>query len=292
MSHRDTKIGILGDGAWGTTLALLLAEKGYESVLWGAFPAYTEEIRRKRENVKFLPGFDIPPQVRPSSDLAETAAWADWLVLVVPSQFVRGVLKKLDRSVIRKKPIVSFTKGIETGSLHTMSRVIHEELGPRVKLCVVSGPTIAREVALKAPAAVSLASHDKALAREAHGIFQTDTFSLYETRDVLGVELGGSVKNVIAICAGIVEGLGFGTNTQAALFARGVAEMARLGKAMGANRETFMGLSGLGDLATTCLSPLSRNRSLGEALGKGRSLKSLLASTEMVVEGVETAKAV
>src|SRR3989338_5753412 len=252
MSHRDTKIGILGDGAWGTTLALLLAEKGYESVLWGAFPAYTEEIRRKRENVKFLPGFDIPPQVRPSSDLAETAAWADWLALVVPSQFVRGVLKKLDRSVIRKKPIVSFTKGIETKSLRTMSQVIHEVLG-RVPLCVISGPTIAREVALKAPAAVSLASHDKALARAAHGIFQTDYFSLYETRDVLGVELGGSVKNVIAICAGIVEGLGFGTNTQAALFARGVAEMARLGKAMGANRETFMGLSGLGDLATTCL---------------------------------------
>src|SRR3989338_8258694 len=171
MSHRDTKIGILGDGAWGTTVALLLSEKGYSSMLWGAFPAYTEETRHKKENVKFLPGFDIPPQVRPSSDLAGTVAWADWLALVVPSQFVRGVLKKLDKAEARKKPIVSFTKGIETGSLHTMSRVIHEVLG-RVPLCVVSGPTIAREVALKAPAAVSLASHDKALAREAHGVFQ------------------------------------------------------------------------------------------------------------------------
>ena len=181
-------------------------------------------------------------------------------------------------------------KGVETRSLKVMSQVVREVLGS-VKLAVLSGPNIAREVALKMPAAASVASNDARTAKRVREIFSTEYFTLFESSDMLGVELGGSLKNVIALCAGMVEGMGLGSNTRALLLARGIAEMARLGEAMGAKRETFMGLSGLGDLATTCLSPHSRNRSLGCEIGKGKKLKDILKETEMVVEGVETAKA-
>jgi glycerol-3-phosphate dehydrogenase (NAD(P)+) len=290
MFQKDTKIGVLGDGGWGTALALLLAGKGYKVELWGAFPKYVEEVRRKRENVKFLPGFKIPENVSPSSDIHATCLRSDLIVLAAPSQFMRSVLQKVKKDKIHHKAFVAVAKGIETKSLKVMSQVVHEELG-RVSLCVISGPTIAREVALKMPAAASVASTNRELAARVRKIFMTDSFSLFESDDVLGVELGGALKNVIAISAGIVEGLGFGSNTRAALFARGVAEMARLGHALGARRETFMGLSGLGDLATTCLSPHSRNRWLGEEIGKGKKLKTILKGTEMVVEGVDTAAA-
>lgn len=291
MLYKDTKISILGDGGWGTTLALLLAEKGYTVRLWGVFPAYVEEIRKKRENLKFLPGFRIPEQVHLTSDIHEACDRADMAVLAVPSQFMRGVLKKVRKTKFRHLSFVSVAKGIETKTLKTMSQVASDELGP-IKLGVISGPCIAREVALKMPSAASLASGNRELSQKIRKIFETDTFTLFENDDILGVELGGSVKNVIAICSGIVEGLGLGSNTRAVLFARGVAEMARLGQAMGARRETFMGLSGLGDLATTCLSPQSRNRWLGEEIGKGLGLKTVLKGTEMVVEGVATAEAV
>jgi len=281
---------VLGDGGWGTTLSLLLASKGFSVILWGAFPEYVEEVRKNRENVKFLKGFKLPRKLGLTSDLNE-ASQADVLVLATPSQHMRKVLKRLDKKTVLGKTFIIVAKGIETVSLKTMSQVARELLGP-VKLAVVSGPNIAREVALGMPAAASAASKDASVARRARELFSTDAFSLYESSDMLGVELGGSVKNVIAICAGIVEGLGLGSNTRAVLFARGLAEMARLGVAMGARRETFMGLSGLGDLATTCLSPHSRNRTLGEAIGQGKSLKELLGRSEMVVEGVETAKAV
>ncbi len=287
MAHKDIKIGVLGDGGWGTTLCLLLAGQGYPVELWGAFPKYVETVRKKRENVKFLPGFKIPKNVTLSSDIHETSKRCDILVLAVPSQFMRSVVRKIKNDKIHHKPLVAVAKGIETKSLKVMSQVIHDELG-KVSLCVLSGPTIAREVALKKPAAASLASTNLQLRARIRKIFMTDYFSLFESDDVLGVELGGSLKNVIAISAGIVEGLGYGSNTQAALLARGVAEMARLGHAMGARRETFMGLSGLGDLATTCLSHHSRNRWLGEEIGKGKSLKNILKGTEMVVEGVDT----
>ncbi len=289
MLHKDTKIGILGDGGWGTTLSLLLAGEGYSVDLWGAFPKYVELVRRKRENIKFLPGFKIPERVRLSTDIHETCSHADILVLAVPSQFVRSVLKKVKKEKVRSKPFLTVTKGIETKSLKTASQVITEELG-KVSLCALSGPTIARDIALRMPAAAVLASSDRKLAEKIRKIFTTDYFTLFETDDVMGVELGGALKNVIAISAGIVEGLGLGSNTQAALFARGVAEMARLGQAMGARRETFMGLSGLGDLATTCLSRHSRNRWLGEEIGMGAGLKRILRETEMVVEGVETCR--
>lgn len=289
MSQKDTKISVLGDGGWGTTLALLLAGQGFQVKLWGAFPEHIEEMRKKRENKKFLPGFKIPKNVFLCADIHEAALEADLIVLAVPSQFMRQVVQNIKKDKIHHKVFVTVAKGIETGSLKVMSQVIHEELG-KVSLCVLSGPTIAREVALKIPSGASIASTNKELASRVRKIFMTDTFSLFESDDVLGVELGGSLKNVIAISAGIVEGLGFGSNTRAALFARGVAEMARLGTAMGARRETFMGLSGLGDLATTCLSPHSRNRWLGEEIGKGKKLRSVLKRTEMVVEGVDTSR--
>ena len=289
MSQKDTKISVLGDGGWGTTLALLLAGQGFQGKLLGAFPKYIEEMRKKRENRKFLPGFKIPKNVFLCADIHEAALEADLIVLAVPSQFMRRVVQNIKKDKIHHKVFVTVAKGIETGSLKVMSQVIHEELG-KVSLCVLSGPTIAREVALKIPTGASIASSNKKLASRVRKIFMTDSFSLFESEDVLGVELGGSLKNVIAISAGIVEGLGFGSNTRAALFARGVAEMARLGHAMGARRETFMGLSGLGDLATTCLSSHSRNRWLGEEIGKGKKLRSILKKTEMVVEGVDTSR--
>jgi glycerol-3-phosphate dehydrogenase (NAD(P)+) len=290
MVHKDTKISVLGDGGWGTTLALLLAGKGFRVVLWGAFPDYVEEIRKKRENYKFLPGFKIPENVNPVSDIHAACAASDWIVLAAPSQFMRRVVRGIKKDKLRHKSFVTVAKGIETHTLKTMSQVIYEEMG-KVSLAVISGPTIARDVALKMPAAASVASSNEALASRVREIFATDYFSLFESGDVLGVELGGAIKNVIAICAGIVQGLGYGSNTRAVLFARGVAEMSRLGEAMGARRQTFTGLSGLGDLATTCLSPHSRNLWLGEEIGKGLVLSKILKETEMVIEGVETAKA-
>lgn len=287
MKHRDARIAVIGDGGWGTTLALLLAGKGYDVCLWGAFPKYVEEMDRKRENVKFLPGLHIPENVTLTSDLKEALGASTLVVLAVPSQYMRGVLDKIKTVAPKGTAYVSVAKGVEKKSLKVMSQLVAERLG-RVPLAVLSGPCIAREIALKMPAAASVASTDPALAAKVREILITDYFNLFVSEDVLGVELGGSLKNVIAIAAGIVEGLGYGSNTRAALFARGVAEIARLGQRMGARRETFMGLSGLGDLATTCLSPHSRNRWLGERVGKGRTLKQALSETEMVVEGVDT----
>ena len=285
----DTKIGIIGDGGWGTTLALLLAAKGARVSLWGAFPNYVEEVKRKRENTKFLPGFKIPENINLSANLKAVCLAHDVIVLAVPSQHMRSVVSKIKQEKVHHKIFVTVSKGVEIHSLKVMSQVIHDELG-KVSLAVLSGPTIAREIALKNPAAASVASTSLEVASRVRKIFSTNYFTLFESSDVLGVELGGSLKNVIAISAGIVQGLGFGSNTTAALFARGVAEMARLGHAMGARRQTFMGLSGLGDLATTCLSPHSRNRSLGEEIGKGKRLSEILKNTEMVVEGVETSR--
>ena len=290
MLHKDTKISILGDGGWGTTLSILLATKGYQIKLWGAFPSYVKEVQKLRENRKFLPGFKIPENVELVSELAEACDGSEWIVLAIPSQFMRSVLRGVKKENLHHKFFVTVTKGIETQSLKVMSQVILEELG-KVDLAVISGPTIARDVALEMPAAASVASTSAALTSKVREIFTTEYFSLFESDDMLGVELGGALKNVIAICAGIVEGMGYGSNTRAVLFARGVAEMARLGEAMGAKRQTFTGLSGLGDLATTCLSPHSRNRWLGEEIGKGKPLSRILRETEMVVEGVETAKA-
>jgi glycerol-3-phosphate dehydrogenase (NAD(P)+) len=288
MSQKDTQISVLGDGGWGTTLSLMLARKGLRVRLWGYFPEYIDEMRRRRENVKFLPGFRIPHNVELTSSLKEAAA-APVIVIAVPAQHVRAVLERLKKEKVAGKLFVIVSKGIETRSLKTLSQVVRETLGA-VKVAVLSGPNIAREVAEGVPSAAVVASKDPKSAAKVRGLFSTDSFKVFESSDVLGVELGGSLKNVIAIGAGMAEGMGFGTNTRAVFFARGLAEMAAVGIKMGAKRETFMGLSGLGDLATTALNAKSRNHWFGCEIGKGRTPAQVLKKTEMVVEGVETAR--
>lgn len=283
-------IAVIGDGGWGTTLAVLLSKKGFDVSLWGAFPDYVKIVAQSRENVKFLPGTMIPPDVKITSSLKDALAGREMVVLAVPSQFMRDVLKKLKTEGLSGKRFVSVTKGIETSTLKRMSEVISECLGKQ-KLAVLSGPTIALEVANLSPTTAVVASDDPELAKDAQDAFMTDRFRIYTSDDLLGVELGGSLKNIIAIASGALDGLGFGTNAKAALLTRGLVEMARLGSAMGAKRETFYGLSGLGDLATTCVSQYSRNRWFGEEIGRGKKLKDILKETDMVVEGVATTKA-
>lgn len=289
LNSKDASIAILGDGGWGTTLAIHLAKKGFRSTVWGAFPKYLAEIEATRENRKFLPGFHIPEAVSFNPKLASCVAEAELAILAIPSQYLRRVIRRIPRKGVRKKVWLSVSKGIENRTLKLMSQVIEDELG-RVHLAVLSGPTIAREVALDLPAAVVVASHSDILRSEIRKLMTSDHFMAYESDDPKGVELGGAVKNVIAIAAGIVDGLGYGSNTKSILMARGIAEMARVGTKLGAKRATFMGLSGLGDLATTCFSIHSRNHACGVEIGKGESLTSIQKNTEMVIEGIDTTR--
>lgn len=284
-------VSIIGDGGWGTTLAIILSKKGYDAALWGAFPDYVKILKTKRVNDKFLPGIRIPENINITSSLDEAVGSGELVILAVPSQYLRKIVSKITVGEKTKKIFVSVTKGIEVGTLKRMSEVIHEVMGD-VRLAVLSGPTIAHEVAQGIPTTIVASSQDACIAKDVQASFMTDRLRVYTTGDVTGVELGGSLKNVIAIAAGISDALGFGTNAKAALLTRGLAEMVRLGMALGAKKETFYGLSGLGDLATTCISPYSRNRHFGEAIGKGKTLKDALKESEMVVEGVCTADSV
>jgi len=285
----NLNIAVIGDGGWGTTLAVHLAKRGFATRLWGTFPEYVSVVRSTRENVKFLPGVKIPDAVRVTSSMDEALEATHLAVLAVPSQYMRGVVTRLKAFDLKGVLIVSVTKGIEIGTLERMSELIREIIKPR-ELAVLSGPTIALEVANGVPTTAVAASEDSMVARRVQDIFMTPRLRVYTNTDVVGVELGGSLKNIVAIAAGISDGLGFGTNAKAALLTRGVAEMARLGVAMGAKRETFYGLSGLGDLATTCVSPYSRNRWFGEEVGRGKKVGQVLRETEMVIEGVATAQ--
>lgn len=283
-------IAVIGDGGWGTTLAVLLAKKGFNVSLWGAFPEYVKIVKNTRENIKFLPNIKLPDEIIITDSLKEALSGRDLVVLAVPSQFMRDVLKKMNNEDLKDKRFVSVTKGIENGTLKRMSEVITECLG-RQKLAVLSGPTIALEVANLSPTTAVIASRDEELARDAQEAFFTDRFRVYTSDDMMGLEIGASLKNIIAIAAGALDGLGFGTNAKAALLTRGLVEIVRLGVAMGAKRETFYGLSGLGDLTTTCVSQYSRNRWFGEEIGRGKKLSDILKETDMVVEGVATTKA-
>ena len=280
-------ISVIGDGGWGTTLAILLSGKGHNVTLWGAFPEYVETIKAKRVNAKFLPGIKIPHEVDVTPSLNEAIEGKDVIVLAIPSQYMRSVVTRLTPYKLSGKVFVSVTKGIENKTLKRMSEIARELLGS-IEICVLSGPTIAHEVAKGNPTTLVASSDNLTLAKEIQDIFITDRFRVYTNSDVVGVELGGSLKNVIAIAAGISDSLGFGTNAKSALLTRGLIEMARLGVAMGAKKETFYGLSGLGDLTTTCISKYSRNHHFGEEIGKGKSLRDILKETEMVVEGVAT----
>ena len=284
-------IGIIGDGGWGTTLAKLLIEKKYPVTVWGPFPDYVKRLERTRENRKFLPGIKIPAAVKFSSDLKKVISENDYLVLAIPSQYLVKILKDIRKCPYRGKTFVSVIKGIDTRTFLTMSQLVEKELGP-VPIAVLSGPTIAIEVARQIPTTAVIASGDKLLMEELQHIFSCSYFRVYTNSDVMGVEICGSVKNIIALACGVCDGLGFGTNTKAALLTRGLVEMTRLGRALKADPATFIGLTGLGDLATTCFSPNSRNRFVGSELGKGKSIRSILRSMDAVAEGVVTAKAV
>lgn len=283
------KISVLGDGGWGTTLAILLSQQRDLKVsLWSPFDDYAQVLDRRRINANFLKGIKIPRVVRITSALNEALA-ADLVVIAVPSVYLAGVLKTGKKYYNRKIPVLSVVKGIDNHSLSRMSEVIVREWGPK-NIAVLSGPTIAMELALRKPTTAVVSSENHELMIALQHQFVRPYFRIYTNADLPGVELGGSLKNIIAIACGISDGLGFGTNSKAAIVTRGLAEMARLGSAMGAKRETFFGVSGLGDLVTTCFNSLSRNHFVGERIGRGESLKKIVASMKMVAEGVPTAK--
>jgi glycerol-3-phosphate dehydrogenase (NAD(P)+) len=291
MKIKKNHIAIIGDGGWGTTLAVHLSQKGFPVKLWGAFPEYVKRVAKTRNNVKFLPGIKIPKKIDITSNLNDVINTSDIIVLATPSQYIRATLSEIKKCDYAHKAFVSVVKGIDSTKLIRMSSLIHAMLG-NVPLAVLSGPTIAQEVARKIPSTAVIASRNPVLARKLQEIFNSQSFRIYTNSDMIGVELGGSIKNIIAIACGVCDGLDFGANTKSAILCRGLAEMARLGDKLGAHQHTFFGLSGLGDLATTCFSPQSRNRQVGEALGRGKTMAKILASTEMVAEGVPTVKAV
>ncbi|HEX7120442.1 MAG TPA: NAD(P)H-dependent glycerol-3-phosphate dehydrogenase [Longimicrobiales bacterium] len=286
------QISVLGAGSWGTTLANLLAKKGRPVTLWAHSADVANAIEAKRENPTYLPGIALDARLQATNDMAAAVAGAGVVVSVSPSQYVREVLSGAAPHLAPDALLVSASKGIETSTLRTMAEVIRD-VAPSVasRACYLSGPSFALEVAQEQPTAVTVASEDPEAALRAQELFQTDYFRVYTTDDVRGVELGGALKNVIALAAGMVAGLGLGHNTMAALITRGLAEISRLGIALGASPLTFAGLAGMGDLILTCTGGLSRNRRVGMLLGQGRRLNDILAEMRMVAEGVETARA-
>jgi len=282
---------VLGDGGWGTALAMVLEESGHDVRVWGHDPAYTQEIETTRRNPRFLSGVRIPDGVRFGSDARALARDVDVVFSVIPTQFVGGVVERIGDALPARALYVSCSKGFERGTLELPSRRLATCL-PDAAIAVLSGPSHAEEVSRGLPTTVVVASADSAVARRAQELFTAPYFRIYTSSDPLGVEIGGAAKNVIALAAGISDGLGFGDNARAALICRGCSEITRLGVALGARRETFVGLSGLGDLVATATSLHSRNRAVGTRIGQGESLESILASTQKVAEGVETTRSV
>lgn len=284
---------VIGAGSWGTTLALLLHKRGCRVSLWGRPEDGIAELDQLRENRRFLPGVKIPAQINVTSDEAEAVTGAEAVIFAVPAQAFREVVGRFGRYLSSKQLLVSATKGIEQGTTQRMSQVLKEVLpaGLWDRIVVLSGPSHAEEVARDIPTAVVTAAESVSVASEAQDLFMTSRFRVYTNTDLIGVELGGALKNVIALGAGISDGLGYGDNTRAALITRGLAEIRRLGVALGAKETTFYGLSGLGDLVVTCNSMHSRNRRAGILLGQGMPLSEVLQRVGMVVEGVYTAAA-
>jgi glycerol-3-phosphate dehydrogenase (NAD(P)+) len=280
-------LAVLGGGSWGTALAAHLRRAGHPVRLWLRQAAVADEINRQRRNAAYLPGVELPGDLGATTDLAAAVAGARAVFVVIPSEFCRAVYRELRAVAPAEAVLVSCTKGIETDTLRRMTEVAGEEV-PGHPLAALSGPSFALEVAREQPTTVVVASADLAVAESAQRLVSTRAFRAYSSDDVVGVELAGSLKNVIAIAAGIVDGLGYGHNTVAALVTRGLAEIARLAVALGARADTLSGLAGLGDLVLTCTGALSRNRRLGQALGKGRSLAEAVAETPMVAEGLRT----
>ena len=291
MSPPIERATIIGDGAMGTVCGLLLAGHGVDVTMWGAFPEQIADLQRDRENRRFLPGHKLPDNLRVTSDPAEAFAGTGLVVNAVPCQYIRPVWERLAARCPAETLVVSVAKGIEIETLLRPTQIISQLVG-KVSVGVLSGPSIAPEVAKGMPATVVVASEDCALAELCQAAFSTSHFRVYTNPDPVGVELAGATKNVIALAAGIIDGIGAGDNAKAALLTRGLVEITRLGVALGAQADTFRGLAGIGDLVTTCISPVGRNRSAGERIGRGVPPAEVLASSQSVIEGIPTAQSV
>jgi glycerol-3-phosphate dehydrogenase (NAD(P)+) len=283
------RVAVLGAGSWGTTLSLVLSDNTHHVTLWSYLEEDARRIRATHKNEQFLPGIELPPLISVTSELAEAVAGAEMIVLAVPSQFLRSVIAKIPAPPAAAV-IVNVAKGVEVGTMMTMSEVIRDVFPgvPRGQIVTLSGPSHAEEVSRKIPTAVVAASAELEVARQVQAAFMVPYFRVYASDDIRGVEIGGSLKNVIAIAAGIIDGAELGDNTKAAVMTRGIAEIARVGVAMGAHLRTFSGLSGIGDLMVTCMSRHSRNRHVGMEIGKGKKLPEILAGMVMIAEGVAT----
>jgi len=284
------KVSVIGTTSWGTTLAIILARNGSEVLLWARTQEEATALESARENLRLLPRFPFPPGMRTTASAEEATYGADMVVLAVPSKSLRENVRGLLPYMNRHSIVLSATKGLEKDTANRMSQVMEEELPEAFhsRISVLSGPNLAKEIAQGMPASTVIASRDEEVALKAQGLFMSPTFRVYTNTDMVGVELGGALKNIIALGGGISDGLGYGNNGKAAFITRGLVEITRLGVAAGANSLTFAGLAGLGDLVATCSSPLSRNRYLGEQLALGRGLKETLSSMKNVAEGVDT----
>ncbi len=287
----NERITIIGDGAMGTVCAMLLAGKGTDVTIWGAFRDNIEAMGRSRSNERFLPGYQLPDLIRLTWQDEDAFDDATFIVSAVPCQHVRATWTRLKEHFPKGVPICSVSKGIENDTRRLPTQIIQDVLG-EVPLAALSGPSIANELARCLPATVVAASHDAGITERLQSLFSTDWFRVYRNTDLLGVELAGATKNVIALAAGIIDGLEVGDNCKSALLARGLVEITRLGVALGGERDTFAGLAGLGDLVTTCISPHGRNRAAGELFGRGKLLNEVLESTPSVIEGIPTTRSV
>lgn len=291
-THKSENIGVIGAGSWGTALAILLAKNGYHVNLWARNAAQIEAMKVNRFNERYLPDCPFPDMLQPQSDLEKVVREANDLLVVVPSHGFRSVCQQVHQVQAGHTRLAFATKGLEAETNKLLHTVIEEELGKDTEIAVLSGPTFAKEVAQGLPTAITVASSSTSFANDLANFLHNNTFRAYTSHDVIGVEVGGAVKNVLAIAAGIADGLSFGANTRAALITRGLAEISRLGVRLGAQSETFMGLAGLGDLVLTCTDDQSRNRRVGLGLAKGKSMSEILRELGQVAEGVNTAREV
>jgi glycerol-3-phosphate dehydrogenase (NAD(P)+) len=287
------RVAVVGAGSWGTAFGTITAGKGVDTVVWARREELAEAITSRHQNPDYLPGLDLPPALSATHDLEKAVSGANVVVMAVPSHAFREIFREVLPMLPADAPVVSLAKGIEQGSLRRMTEVLEEEGSlSRSRAAVVSGPNIAKEIARGQPSATTVACADEEAGRALQELFMASYFRVYTNPDVVGCEVAGSMKNVVAIAAGIADGLEFGDNAKASLITRGLAELARLGLKMGGNPLTFAGLAGMGDLIATCYSPLSRNRHVGEQLGRGRRLEDIVEEMSMVAEGVKTSRAV
>ncbi len=284
------KVGVIGAGSWGIALAKLLFVNGHDVYVWSALSDEIEMLQKEREHKTKLPGVILPEQMIFTTDLSLTMKDSEVLVLAVPSPFVRSTAAKMNEWIADGQIVVNVSKGIEEATLHTLSAVVQSEM-PTANVAVLSGPSHAEEVGKQIPTTIVVGAKDKITAEHIQSLFMNEVFRVYTSPDVLGIELGAALKNVVALAAGIADGVGYGDNTKAALITRGMAEIVRLGTKMGGKKETFYGLSGIGDLIVTCASMHSRNRRAGILIGQGYSMEEAMAEVKMVVEGVYSAKA-